>query len=114
MALSTFKGTGDIKEIVDYLIKGVQDSGFSNELVHSITRESGNEKTYLLVFEKWYYRTGSRASLTVLVTESYDTVIVDAIGAGGGQGFIFKFTWGAEENFVGVVRDLLIAKGFRG
>lgn len=113
MALSIFKGKGEIKAIVDYLIQGVQKSGFSNELVHSITRDCGNSKTYLLVFEKWYYRTGSRASLTVLVTENDDEIIVDAIGAGGGQGIIFKFTWGAEGNFVGIVRDLLIAKGFR-
>jgi hypothetical protein len=113
MAMSTFKGNGDIEEMVNYLKEGIQNSGMSNELVHSVTRDSNGSKTYLLVFEKWYYRTSSRASLTVMVTENDETIYVDAISAGGGQGLVFRFSWGAEENFVGIVRNLLLNKGFR-
>ncbi|MBU1142809.1 MAG: hypothetical protein KKH92_04105 [Firmicutes bacterium] len=113
MAISTFKGRGDIEDIIKYLKEGIQNSGISCELVHSVTRDTNGSKTYLLVFEKWYYRTSSRASLTVMVTENDETIYVDAISAGGGQGLIFRFSWGAEENFVGVVRNLLQSKGFR-
>ncbi|PKK99672.1 MAG: hypothetical protein CVV57_01060 [Tenericutes bacterium HGW-Tenericutes-2] len=113
MAMTTFKGQGDITEIVKYLKSGIESSGMTNELVHSITRGTEDYKVYLLIFEKWYYRTSSRASLTVMLTQNEDQITVDAISAGGGQGLVFRFSWGAEENFVGVVRDLLRTKGFR-
>jgi hypothetical protein len=113
MAMTTLKGQGKITEIVKYLKSGIEESGITNELVHSITRGTSDYKVYLLIFEKWYYRTGSRASLTVMVSENEENIIVDAISAGGGQGLVFRFSWGAEENFVGVVRDLLESKGFR-
>ena len=113
MAMTTFKGQGDITEIVKYLESGIESYGMTNQLVHAINRGTEDNRVYLLIFEKWYYRTSSRASLTVMVTQNEDQIIVDAISAGGGQGLIFRFSWGAEENFVGVVRDLLKNKGFR-
>jgi len=114
MAMTTFKGQGEITEIVNYLKSGIQSSGMTNELIHSLTRGTDAYKVYLLIFEKWYYRTSSRASLTVMITENDEHIIVDAISAGGGQGLVFRFSWGAEENFVNLVRDLLKVKGFKG
>ncbi|MDO9628753.1 MAG: DUF6054 family protein [Acholeplasmataceae bacterium] len=113
MAIASFKGQGNISAIVNYLKNGIEEAGLTNALIHSIVRESSGGRTHLLVFEKWYYRNGSRASLTVMVTENDGIIMVDAIAAGGGQGLVFRFSWGAEENFVGIVRDLMVKKGFR-
>jgi hypothetical protein len=47
-----------------------------------------------------------------MLTQSMDTVYVDAVGSGGGQGALFRFSWGAEENFVGTVARVLQGHGF--
>jgi hypothetical protein len=65
-----------------------------------------------MVFEKYFMRASNRASLTVMVSGEGETVCVDAIGSGGGQGAIFKFSWGAEEGFVGTVEKILAGCGF--
>jgi hypothetical protein len=66
----------------------------------------------MLVFEKYYMRSDNRASLSVMLTQEGDKVNVDAVGAGGGQGALFRFSWGAEENFVSIVQRILSVRGF--
>jgi hypothetical protein len=112
MASLSMKGTGDAQEIANVLISGVQNSAMSCQLVDRISRSLDDFTYDLLVFEKYYMRSSNRASLSVCVIGRGAEVIVDAVGAGGGQGVLFRFSWGAEENFVNVVRQLLSPMGF--
>lgn len=112
MAKITMQGKGDIEEVSSYLNDVIQSSGISCELVGSSKRDMGESKVVLLVFEKYYMRASNRASLSVMITEHNESIFVDAIGAGGGQGPIFKFSWGTEESFVNVVQRALSQKGF--
>jgi NAD kinase len=113
MALLTLKGNGDLEEIVKYLEVKIADSGISSQLVHKVKRSLYGSNVYLLAFEKYYFRNESRTSLSILITENDDEITVDAVSTGGGQGLIFRISWGAEENYVNVVRDALLSKGFR-
>ncbi len=91
----------------------VQAAGVTNELVGSKIRESGGVTNALLVFEKYYMRASNRASLSVMIVEDTDgSVTIDAVGAGGGQGVVFSFSWGAEDSFVGVLQKILNRHGF--
>ncbi len=65
-----------------------------------------------MVFEKYYMRSSNRASLTVALTSKNDEIVVDAIGAGGGQGVFFRFSWGAEEDFVSSIENILSGRNF--
>ena len=112
MAVLKPSGKGNVDEISRLLQNGVVSSGITNELIGSSERTVGDSKAVLLVFEKYYMRSSNRASLSVMLTQSFDTVFVDAVGAGGGQGALFRFSWGAEENFVNLVRDILSGHGF--
>lgn len=103
------RGRGNAPEIAGILKSEVVNSGLSCELVESVERAG----VYVLVFEKYYMRNSSRASLTVVISSSGDVVTVDAIGSGGGQGALFSFSWGAEENFAQTVADILEPHGFR-
>jgi hypothetical protein len=105
-------GTGNAWEIANILIAEVQNSAMSCQLVDRISRNLGKITYDLLVFEKYYMRSSNRASLSVCVIGHGAEVLVDAVGAGGGQGVFFKFSWGAEENFVDVVRQVLSPRGF--
>ncbi len=106
-------GKGNAGEIADILMNGIQSSAMSCQLVDSTSRLLGDTAFYLMVFDKYYMRNSSRASLTVTVLGYGDTVCVDAIGAGGGQGAFFNFSWGAEASFVDLVPQILYNYGFR-
>ncbi len=112
MASLSMTGTGNAWEIANILIAEVQNSAMSCQLVDRVSRNLGEITYDLLVFEKYYMRSSNRASLSVCVIGRGAEVLVDAVGAGGGQGVFFKFSWGAEENFVDVVRQILAPRGF--
>lgn len=113
MASLSMMGKGDASSIAHSLSNDIQNSGFSCELVDMVKRSLGEMTVYVMVFEKYYLRSSNRASLTVVVSGHGDTVCVDAIGSGGGQGPIFKLSWGSEENFVGVAEGILRGYGFK-
>ena len=49
-------------------------------------------------------RNKSRASLSLTVVGNGSEIFISAIGAGGGQGILFNFSLGAEDDMVAVVR----------
>lgn len=106
-------GKGNADGIATLLKEEIARSGLSCELVDHVVRRAGGITIHVMVFEKYYWRASNRASLTVVVSGDDANVAVDAIGAGGGQGPIFKFSWGAEESFTGTVEHVLRPLGFR-
>lgn len=107
--MATFEKTvrGDIGRIDALIDSAVLNSGMSVELVGQSAWRAGDAQMRVRVYEKYYWRASNRASLTVTLAASGDSVFVSAIGSGGGQGPIFKFSWGAEESFVSVVQRAL-------
>ncbi len=112
MASLSMAGTGNAANIAELLAHEIQGSGMSVQMVDSIYRPVADGGVCIMVFEKYYWRASNRASLTVVVSGEGGSVYVDAIGSGGGQGPLFKFSWGAEEDFVGLVADILAGQGF--
>lgn len=77
---------------------GVQltgESGQSNPPVIA----AGEAKIATFVFEQYFFRNGSYASLTVTLVNYRDINTITTVGSGGGDG-MFNFSWGAEEDFV--------------
>ena len=109
----SMSGNGDPDFIARELANGVLRSGLSCELIADVTRMAGGAKVRIMVFEKYYMRSSNRASLTVALTSAGNDITVDAVGAGGGQGAVFRFSWGAEENFVSAAEKVLRKNGFR-
>lgn len=97
----------DAQKLVDYLHDGIYNSGMSVELVESAARRYGDVTVWLYVYDKYYMRNSSRASLTLQVVSDGEDVRITAIGSGGGSGSIFNFDYGAGDNFVNVVADLV-------
>ncbi len=112
MATLTMRGKGSVDELAAYLSSEIENSGISCEKVAQTRRTVGNAAVCLLVFEKYYWRSSNRASLTVLLTGADGYVTVDAVGAGGGAGVLFRFSWGAEDDFVATVESSLRKRGF--
>ena len=113
MAKISMTGPGTVDGVAKMLRQEIEGSAFSCELVEALSRQIGGGRLRLMVFEKYFMRSSNRASLTVAVSGDDGRVMVDAISAGGGQGVFFRFSWGAESDFVGTVESLLREKGFR-
>lgn len=108
MAKRSFVCSGQLQNIADTLTRELQNNALSCELVDSVYRPG----LAVLVFEKYFWRASNRVSLTVVASEKDGQVAVDAIGSGGGQGPIFKMSWGAEEDFTYTVQEILQNYGF--
>ena len=112
MASVYMRGQGNAADIAMLLADHVQRSAMSCELIDSVRHEFQGTSCHLLVFDKYYMRNSSRASLTISVIGNGGVVYVDAVGSGGSQGAFLNFSWGAEENFVNVVSEILGSYGF--
>lgn len=113
MAKITMLGHGSVNQIASQLSRDIESSGLSCVLVDQITRSVDSVSVAVLVFEKYYMRSSNRSSLTVVLTDKDEMVYADMVGAGGGQGAIFRFSWGAEENFVQTAARILRQYGFK-
>ena len=114
MSILCLKGHGDVSKIADILRQEItSNNGISCNLVDEVERTLGNNIVFLMVFEKYYARASNRVSLTITVSSDGDTIFVDAISSGGGQGPFFKCSWGAEEDFVAIVQTILHQHNFK-
>lgn len=82
---------------------------FDAELVGETSRELGETKTLMLIFERYYLRTESYASLIILLSEFRGYQSADIIAAGGKE---LLFSLGAEDNFAKWGEEALRNLGF--
>jgi hypothetical protein len=103
----SFSVSLSVDATVDRLISGIQGGNISAELIDQYRSSNGRENVVVLVFEKYYMRNSSRASLTVTVEDITGVTRVNPVGSGGGQGFLLRFDWGAKDEFENRVKQLL-------
>lgn len=95
---------GNFGEIVSKLDNEIMNSGMSMNLVDESNYSSADTKIAVRVYDKYFMRNGNRASLSLTVVGHDNDIFISAIGAGGGQGVIFNFSLGAEDELVDIVR----------
>ncbi len=97
--------TGKFEEVLKQLENDISNSGMTMNLVDKSDYSCEDIKIALRVYDKYFMRNGSRASLSLTIVGNGMDIFISAIGAGGGQGIIFNFSLGAEDNMVGIVRE---------
>lgn len=112
MAETTMTGMGNIDQVFSYLDRTILAHATSCEAVGTHGCIIGGGRVILRVYEKYYMRNSSRASLTVLLTEQEGAITVKIVGSGGGSGALIRYSWGAEEEFAGVAINALQQAGF--
>lgn len=103
--------TGQFESVVDRLQEDILNSGISMNLVDESNYISGDTNIAVRVYDKYFMRNGSRASLSLTVVGHGNDIFISAIGAGGGQGVIFNFSLGAEDDMVAVVEESIKRMG---
>lgn len=104
MAKYEKKIIGNFDEVIDKLQNEIINSGFSMSLVDESNYSSGETNIAVRIYDKYFMRNGSRASLSLTVVGQGSDIFISAIGAGGGEGIIFNFSLGAEDELVDIVR----------
>jgi hypothetical protein len=97
--------TGQFEAVVDHLQEDICNSGLTMNLVDESNYTIGDTKVAVRVYDKYFMRNGNRASLSLTVAGHGDEIFISAIGAGGGQGIIFNFSLGAEDDMVAIVEE---------
>jgi hypothetical protein len=108
METYTFKVKISVALAVEAIQKGIQDGALTAELIDEYKNYALDGKQLaVLVFDKYFMRNGSRASLTVTIHNLEDTTIVHAAGSGGANGLLSMFDWGASSDFAAEVQNVL-------
>lgn len=68
------------------------------ELVSNSTQIINDVKIMTLVYEKYYMRTGSFTSVTIVLTEFEEDQTASVVASGGGGG-VFNLSLGSNRNF---------------
>jgi len=113
MAQAKFKGTMSVSETLVLIKNEITKLGLTVELVGESKHNFDDYFVYMLVYEKFYLRSDNRASLSILISGNTEESIIDVISSGAGQGMLFKFSWGADKNFVNGLRIILLKYNFR-
>ena len=95
--------TGQFESVVKRLQEDIINSGMTMNLVDESNYASGDTNIAVRVYDKYYMRNGNRTSLSLTVVGNGNDLFISAIGAGGGQGMVFNFSLGAEDDMVSVV-----------
>jgi hypothetical protein len=95
--------SGQFESVINRLHEDILNSGMTMNLVDESNYTIGDTNIAVRVYDKYFMRNGNRASLSVTVVGHGNDIFVSAIGAGGGQGIIFNFSLGAEDDMVAVV-----------
>lgn len=103
--------TEPIARTAERLNEYMRCSAFSAEKVLEERSTPGNAEIILLVYEKYYMRNGSYASLTVQLTDDGTRQTAVLAGSGGGEGLL-NWALGANADFVSSAADFLKKLGF--
>lgn len=96
---------GEFEEVVRRLQDDIENSGMSVNLVDESNFTTAGTQIAIRVYDKYFIRNGNRASLSLTVVGNDNNIFISAIGAGGGQGVIFNFSLGAEDELVAIVEE---------
>ena len=84
------------------------DMEMKEEKVHQrLNTIEGEHSAGLLIYEKYYIRNSSRASLTVYINDFLGETEVEVIPSGGSQGMFFNIDWGAGNSFSESIQRIL-------
>lgn len=97
----------DLWDTANVLNQRILDSAYSMELAGETNWQGDGVTVLTRVYEKYFMRASNRATITITMVQTGETLYISGISAGGGQGAIFRFSWGAEEDFASDVEALV-------
>lgn len=108
MNTDNFKVNLTLRDTISKLDDGIlKESATGEKIDYHVITGNEDEGAVLLVYEKYFARVGNRITLTIVVDNLDSSTKIHSIGGGAAQGMLFKFDWGASENFASLPRKIL-------
>ena len=101
----------ELEELKNKIIEAFDKRHSRVEFAKEILRELGETRTLLLIYEKYFFRTESHAALVIMLSEHEGYQSADIIATGGKERL---FSWGAEDDFLQIGKEVLQDLGFQG
>lgn len=105
--MKEYRVSASVQSCAETVEKYIVNSAISAELIDRHDISACGFHAVTLVFEKYFMRNSSRASLTVTIDDFSGSTRVHAVGSGGGENTFFGFDWGASNNFEKTVGEAL-------
>ncbi|MDF2484097.1 MAG: hypothetical protein K0R46_265 [Herbinix sp.] len=99
--------SGDYDEIVKNIHEEIMNDSYSMKLVDESNYQLGDINISVRVYDKYFMRNGNRTSLSLTIAGNSNDIYVSAISAGGGQGIFLDTSWGAEEDMITMVQNII-------
>ncbi len=103
------KGKLDADSLAAKIERKVEKLGITSKCVHKSKKRISGVKVVFLVFEKFFARTNSQTSLSVLITDDGSITICEIVASGGGVSF---GDGGSEKEYETEVIEILKEEGF--
>lgn len=105
-------GIGAVEKVSKGFYSSLKNSYFDYDKSTSFIRGSAQSCAVLFVYDKFFLRTNTKSTLTIMFTQHGNNVVVDAVSTGGGSG-ILGFTFGADKKLLKIVPKILSQQGFQ-
>ncbi|MFF2875027.1 DUF6054 family protein [Gottfriedia sp. NPDC057991] len=86
----------------------LEDTELQSNLIFQDNKGAEEKEIVILVFQKFFFRNNSTATLTVTIDDFSGVTYVKCISSGNGDG-IFDIGWGAGKSFIKPIRQKLAA-----
>lgn len=97
-----------VKSSVEETYQMIRLSQSSESTVFHEIRDFGNDtKIATIACEQYYIRTSNRVALFITIHNLSGQTEVTAISTGSSQSMLFKFDWGAAQNYLKSITDAL-------
>lgn len=105
--LKEYRVSASVRTCADTVESYILNSALSAQLIDRHEISAGGYHVITLVFEKYFIRNSSRASLTITIDNLSSSTRVHAVGSGAGTNTLFRFDWGASSNIEAMVGEAL-------
>mgnify|MGYP004469655011 CR=1 FL=1 len=109
LVLTCDKPNMGISELADNFVNLMSSNA---ELVVKDYTQMESAGVVLIIFEKFFFRNSSYATLTVLLTHFKGVQTAKIVGSGGGQGLL-NVSWGANKNLANQAASILAKFNFK-
>lgn len=100
-----------LENLANHIFERFNQKTIGSDLVVNKVTDVDNSKILLLMLEKYFFRTGSMACVTIQCISSKGVQNATIIGTGGGTG-ILNFSFGANSSFANQAQAILEEIGF--
>lgn len=97
-----------VKSSVEETYQMIRLSQSMDSIVFKELRDFGDDKKMATIAcEQYYIRTSNRIALFITIHNFSGVTEVTAISTGSSQSMLFKFDWGAAQNYLKMITDAL-------